>query len=45
MNRNFVFTCIAVLVGGVALAAVLALATFLMFTVGDTIFATGGGMR
>lgn len=45
MNKNFFLHCILLLIGGVGLAAGIAIGTFVLFALGDSIFAVGGGMR
>jgi hypothetical protein len=41
MNKNFLIYCACLLLGGVAMAASIALFTFLLFALGDSIFITG----
>jgi hypothetical protein len=41
MNKNFFLHCILLLLGGVTMAASIALTTFVLFALGDSIFATG----
>jgi hypothetical protein len=44
MTKNFLILMLQLLVGGVVGAAFIALFTFVMFSLGDSIFVTGGGV-
>jgi len=44
MTKNFLILMLQLLVGGVVGAATIALFTFVLFSLGDSIFVTGGGV-
>jgi hypothetical protein len=45
MNTRFLMFCLQVVAAGLIGAAVIAVCTFVLFSLGDTIFVTGGGLR